>query len=341
MRFDWKLFCDTYGIPYVTHGPNTARGNLSIKCPYCGQADPSEHLGLKLDISNPAWACWRNTEHSGRSPRRLVQKLLGCSFEAAHSLINNQLDTAPEDLELEHAVNALRPGIAKAATPTEATSLLPLQMLPEFRPLHQHMSATRYTDMFLNYLAKDPPEGRGFGKDAAAVAEAFKLHYALSGEFAWRLIIPFYVNGVLFGWTGREVRNGTRHRYHSRGSKDIIFNMDAAVAPGVSTLIIVEGPFDAIKLHYYGQRTGYATVATLGVAVTVPQIEQLAKLVSQFKLSIVLLDREMLAAGLPLAAELSAISGHTVRTKFLTTYKDPGEVPPGVVPYLCESLSQF
>ncbi len=336
MRFDWKKFCDDYGVAYVTRGPNTVAGNLSVKCPFCGQADPSEHLGLKLDLKDPAWACWRNAEHAGRSPRRLVQKLLGCSFQTANEIISSQLDSSPEDSELDSAVDAIRSH--QQITKPQPTTTYPIVQFPsEFKPLHHNMHPSRYADMFLNYLAMT----RGFGKDAESVAEIFKLHYALSGEFAWRLIIPFYQHQQLLGWTGREIRGSTRHRYHSRGSKDVLFNLDDALSAHVPTLIVVEGPIDAIKIHYYGRQHGYTAMAIIGVAVTPLQIAQLGKVVSQFERTVILFDREYLAGGLPLAAELEALSGGKVRAKFLTEYKDPGDVPPQVIPQLCESLSHF
>ena len=42
-------------IPYVTTGPNVARGHFAIKCPFCGEADPSEHLGI--EESTGRWGC--------------------------------------------------------------------------------------------------------------------------------------------------------------------------------------------------------------------------------------------------------------------------------------------
>lgn len=331
MKFDWKRFCDDYGIPYVTSGPSTTRGNISIKCVYCGQADPSEHLGLKLDISDPAWNCWRNSQHSGRSPRRLVQKLLGCSYNDAMSVVVNQLVASPEQEELDRATDAMRTStLTKTKTPVPA---IILDLPAEFKPLNKHAQVvSRYGDMFIDYLAVN----RGFGTDAVNVVNEFNLRYALIGEFAWRLIIPFYAKGQLIGWTGRDIRRNPKRRYHTRGNKNMIFNADSAQG---RTLLITEGPMDAIKLHHYGRTQGYAAVATLGTAITPEQKSILARIIRQCENAVILFDRDTLAAGMPLAEELESLSSRPVRSRFLREYADPGDIPPDAVLQVCEEVS--
>ena len=328
MKFDWKKFCNDYRVPYVTQGTNTARGNISIKCPYCGQADSSEHLGLKLNVHDPAWHCWRNTTHAGRNPRRLIQKLLGCSFKNAQSVVDDQLVTTPEQEELEKATDAMR-----SRNSTE--SLLPrsepidLTIPPEFRPLdHSH-----YGKLFLKYLSVT----RGFGEDATAVGQYFNLYYALTGKFAWRLIIPFYAANRLIGWTGRDIRRDAKMRYRTEGNKRMIFNADAVVSNCV--LLIAEGPMDAMKLHYYGQHHGYAAVATLGTSIAPEQIPLLVRLIQRCKSAVILFDRETLALGMSLAEQLQALSGRPVRSRHLVEFKDPGDIPGHAVRQVCEAVS--
>ena len=74
---DVLTFLDHNRIPYRTNGPNCAKGHVVIKCPFCGDEDPSEHLGIQL--STGYWGCWRNSSHRGRRPHRLIMRLLGCN----------------------------------------------------------------------------------------------------------------------------------------------------------------------------------------------------------------------------------------------------------------------
>ena len=337
MKFDWKKFCDDYGIPYVTKGPHTTAGNLSVKCPYCAQADSSERLGLKLDIRNPAWHCWRNDQHAGRNPRRLVQKLLQCSFADAQSIVDNQLVSTPEQEELEKATDALRLTRQIPTTVQAKPISVALQMPIEFKSLNQYATSTsRYGDLFMTYLAQT----RGFGTDAPAVAKQFDLHYVLTGDFAWRLIIPFYTDHILVGWTGRDIRHKAKLRYRTEGNKRLIFNADK-VTETHQTLLITEGPLDAIKLHHYGSSRGYATVATLGTAISPEQKPLLVQSIRKCKSAVILFDRDTLVTGMRLAEELEALSGRPVRSRYLADYKDPGEIPAWNVAEVCESMSIF
>ncbi len=330
MKFDWKKFCTEYGIPYVTEGKHTTKGNINIRCVWCAQADSSEHLGLKLDIRDPAWHCWRNGQHAGRNPRRLVQKLLQCSFSDAQSIVNNQLVSTPEQEELDKVTDAMRPQIQIHNPIKVEPEPIALQMPLEFKPLNQYAASTsRYGDLFMTYLAQT----RGFGADAPAVAKQFDLCYVLTGDFAWRLIIPFYVDHTLVGWTGRDIRHNPHLRYRTQGDKRLVFNADA-ISDG-QTLLITEGPLDAIKLHHYGSPNGYAAVATLGTSIAPEQKPLLARAIRKCKNAVILFDRDTLVTGMQLAEELEALSGRPVRSRYLAEYKDPGEIPAQHVLKVC------
>lgn len=82
--FDWLSLLRQQGIPFVDRGANVKRGEVNIKCPFCGTADPSHHLGLNLDTG--WWACWRNNNHRGKSPLRLLMQLLRVPYWKARQM---------------------------------------------------------------------------------------------------------------------------------------------------------------------------------------------------------------------------------------------------------------
>src|SRR5262245_59631880 len=90
--FDWPQFLTRNRIPFVTEGKNTPRGSIGIKCPFCGVADPSEHMVIRL--SGKGWRCWRDQSHSGSSPERLIQALIHCSLAAALELVSLEAGAA-------------------------------------------------------------------------------------------------------------------------------------------------------------------------------------------------------------------------------------------------------
>jgi hypothetical protein len=83
--FDWQTFLREHRIAFITQGANVKRGELNIKCPFCGSADPSQHMGLNLDTG--WYSCWRNrAQHSGKSPVRLIMALLRVPYHRAREL---------------------------------------------------------------------------------------------------------------------------------------------------------------------------------------------------------------------------------------------------------------
>lgn len=288
MRFDWHRFCTAHHIPFVTSGPNTSRGDISVKCPWCGSADPSEHLGLHLDTNNPVWGCLRNSRHRGRSPVYLVAKLLRISFGAATELVEQSVP--PVD-DFDAVVELLRGG---DEIPQKSTYKSKVRYPEEFRRL---IDGT-YGQRFIDYLAF-----RGF-HDAAFVAATYDLFYSLTGDFAWRLIFPVQEDNELIGWTGRDIRKGAKLRYRASDNlgKDVLLSFDRDPE---SVIVVVEGPLDALKIDYYGKLLGINAVATMGTAVTEGQKKRLAK-IARSTPTYVVFDATAMAGGLALADEVGA-----------------------------------
>lgn len=325
MRFDWKKFCDQHRIPYLTRGPNTGRNHISIHCVFCGDADPSEHMGLSLDIQKPVWGCLRNPQHRGGNPRRLVQRLLQCSYEQALSIIATHDVTVPDEFDTL---------LQKQEQPAATTFPSPLVFPKEFRDFK---TLSRYTSKFLDYVAR----GRGFGADADNVCRMYELRYALTGDYAWRIIIPVYdTNGQLRNWVGRAIHEGAELRYRNavNSGKALLFNEARArhCASKTSTVFVVEGVWDCMKMDYYGERNGGTSVAILGTSVTEEQLVRLALLGREFKRIVLLMDPEAFGVNVFIESALSGMSrAETVLGEVPSSVEDPGALTPSQVDALC------
>lgn len=318
MRFDWQGFCSKNRVQFVTHGPNTARGHISIHCPYCGNADTSQHMGLSLEQRRPFWGCFRNARHRGGNPRRLVQKLLGCSYAEAVAIVKGT--QAADSGELDRMLLALAaPARQAPQAANDAHRTLPGGCKP-IVPLQG------YAGRFLSYLEAPAPIGRGFGIDAERVCSIYGLNYCLVGDQEWRVVFPIRNHlGDLVGWTGRDIRPAATLRYLSCSDLPhrAVFNIDRACRSEADTLVIVEGPVDAIKIDHFGAELGVAAVGTLGTALPPERVSVLANLARRFDRVALLFDEDTLPEVLSLAPMLGELASRDVWL-WRPGLKDPG-----------------
>lgn len=254
---DWRGTLTQHGVRFIERGANVKRGEINIQCPFCGSADPSYHMGLNLE--HGAWACWRNSDHRGRSPLRLLVKLLNISYGHARQLAG--LDDTVVDPDGFDAVAARVMGRDSRITNMDQVRREFLQMPKEFVPVREGGASSR----FFAYL-----RGRGF--DAAGIEDLgafYGVRAAISGNFKDRVVLPYYVDDELVAWTARAIAPA-EIRYKDLALDDCLlpikqtlFNYDAMTqSPDKRcALFVVEGPMDALKLDCYGFDHGVRAVA--------------------------------------------------------------------------------
>lgn len=259
--FDWMALLREQRIPFVTSGPNVKRGEVNVRCPFCGSADPSKHLGLQLDTG--WWSCWRNrSQHSGKSPVRLIMALLRVPYARAREIAGLGEDYVdPEGFDALAARLLRKEGAT--ARPAEVRRRK-LEMDPSFRPITPRGS-TRHLYEYLR-------EERDFSgrSDAGDDVDVLCALYGLrggAGDFASRVVLPYVMDGELVTWTGRAVGTSfMRYRDLSIDQsilppKETLFNHDAMLDPHARVLLVLEGPMDALKADFYGEPYGVRAVA--------------------------------------------------------------------------------
>lgn len=285
-------------------------------------------MGLQLEIRDPAWGCLRNAAHRGRNPRRLVQKLLDCSFEHALSIV--ELQSARIDEFDELAEKFFKQQATEAAAPL---GMKPVEMPKEFKSLRNDDSD--FSARFLRYIA-----GRGFGNDVYDVCDIYDLRYCLTGAQAHRVVMPIRMHGKLISWTGRDIRSNASRRYRNMDDSDktLLFNYDVAVAKmgDCTALVMDEGPFDTYKVDYYGYDVGCTAVGILGTAVPSEQLAALATLLKGFELGIMLLDADAALLNMQMADQLRELSQIPVVAIFIDQeMHDPGKMTKMQVQQIC------
>jgi hypothetical protein len=305
---NWIDFLTDNFIEYVTRGQNTKRGEVSVKCPWCDEDDPSMHLGISLTAEN--WGCLRNPAHRGHNAPRLIAAILGCSHTQAILIAAQYSRHDPETLEAALAALTLT-----SEAPEHAEGLI--EAVPHFRAIKPIGSTARFWQ-YLTY--------RGFlNVDLPALIDQYRLKCVVAGRFKDRIIIPFFKDKKLIAWTGRAITDPKRApRYLSSDLvKTTLFNYDALQAGG-KVLFVVEGPFDALKLDFYGQTYGARTTCILGVSMSNDQIMLLNILRFNFEKVVVLFDRDALE---PAFSAIDWLHSSNVTLGQLPDgVKDPGEL---------------
>ena len=280
---DIKQLLDSHQIYWTDKGSNVAKGNINIKCPWCGSDDKSEHMGINLATNK--YGCWRNVHHRGKNIARLLAALDIYISEDRQSLIAQLANRSFFNKEHETIIN-----------PDKVyTTELPM----EFLPIEEN---SIFSKLYVNYLKK-----RGFNQPFKVVKD-YDLRYSIMADkWATRLILPIYVNDWVT-WTGRAIGSNPL-RYLSPATneatniKETVFNYNQLRDSEGDILIITEGPFDAIKIDMYNKPRVRAT-CIFGLAATADQILLLKNLCYNFNSIFIGLDQGTLVQSMDLRKSL-------------------------------------
>ena len=282
--FDWLDLVHREHIEHIDRGPNVKRGEINIKCPFCGNADPSFHMGLSLTTG--FWACWRNkAAHSGKSPVRLLMKLARVPFWKARQMAG--LDEEYVDPEGFDAAVARIMGRDLDIERVEQVRKDFLALPREFDLISGRGRSRRHFD-YLEWT-------RGFDQFTADLIDEYTLLFANHGDFTDRVILPYITNGELVSWSGRAIGNATlRYRDLSLSEclihpKENLYNHDAVIEGG-KALVVVEGPIDALKIDFFGKGWGVRSVGLSTNSMSEEQIYLIEEASSNFDEVVFMMD---------------------------------------------------
>lgn len=335
MRLDVIQFLKDYGIEYVDVGPNVKKGNVNIKCPWCGD-DPSHHLGI--EPTKGWYGCWRNPQHRGKNLARLLAAIAPISYYTAVQLVGKNLSTIDQndfdsiadgsffenpDHQLEDEVQAKE-----------------LKWPVQFRKLRPPCKAPgKY---YYDYLVQ-----RGFTEYLACrICRRFDLHYCVSGRYKERILIPVYIEGQLVTWTSRSIYVNHPIPYLSLDEeasviniKHCVYNYDGAIRGG-TTLFLVEGPADVWKLDTLAAFHKCRAIGLFNMACEEPQQGWLEDLAYKYRNFVVLLDRNELVSSTALIDKLAYLPIPIHLGELPKGVKDPGELNEVQVHELCKEYFQ-
>lgn len=308
MSFDWERFLQSNNIEFAEHGHGSTRGNLAIHCPFCGADD--EGLHMSIATNGAGWRCWRRPqEHYGRSPVALVAQLLGCSIEQARGALGYST-TLPANF-LQSVKSILAPAEYQETRDK-------LEMPAEFTPIRYTKPTAR---PFINYMLN-----RGFDRHAIERAtDHYDIYYCTSGPFRYRIIFAVYYRNELVTWTGRSIMRDAALRYRAlsadpakaalcglpraRGpANSFLLWFDDLMEEDADTIVLCEGPFDALKVRVLGEAYGITATCIFTTTPTIDQVEHLHELLPRFKRRVLLLDPGTLPMALRTKSTLASFA---------------------------------
>jgi hypothetical protein len=321
MAFDWLSFLTQNNIEFVTAGRfHVTKDNIGINCPLC----PNDTTyNLHISLRGSGWHCFRVDSHKSLTPQRLIQAILKCPISYADSLVAGSEVALPGDQDFMSRLSALFEPIREEPVRAAPKGLT----LPAgFRPIADIGSGK----MFISYL-----KSRGF--PASHVHDLFQRYgirgCADGGQWHGRIIFPITMNKRLVTWTGRHI-GGSPIRYLTLSVSDpetpalqtiketVLWYDQLKTASG--TLVVCEGPFDALKVNHLGADRGVHATCLFGKSITDSQRELLEAL-DRFERKIVLLDRGMVDHLNP-RGRFAVLEGAGFELVFLPqNVKDPGE----------------
>jgi hypothetical protein len=297
MKFDWQKFLDANHVDYA--GPDS-RGNVTCRCPFCGSSDWDGN-NMSISLTGRGWHCWRTSSHKGVRATRLVQMMLNCSWQRAVELTGEATFNPVENLT--DKLKALYTG--KPPAPV-------LEMPIEFKMFSEKPSARPYA----RYLRQ-----RGLWPTKLPR----EMLYATRGDWAGRIIFPVRCNRQLIGWTGRTIYPSDSLRYKDGGGliKNYLPWYDELKTTTASTLVLTEGPFDAVKVQYLGRRDGITSTCFFTAEPSQEQLFFLQEILPRFDRCVSLLDRNTLPATMRLQSSLRGFN--LVAGKLPANLKDAAE----------------
>jgi hypothetical protein len=165
-----------------------------------------------------------------------------CSWQPGRAISKNMRKfmrdiNMPDDMINKLALEALRLNENQNSTITSIVPKFDVRALP--------LDSERISDLktipnklvpVLEYMA-----GRSLYLDD------YPFYWTPKIGFSNRLIIPFYKDGVIVGFTARAINSDANPRYLSEQQPGYVFNLDRQIADR-SFVIVCEGPIDAISI---------------------------------------------------------------------------------------------
>lgn len=327
--FNLAEYIKRAGVDWIDSGPNVAKDNIYVKCPWCGENDPSYHMGIH--IYSGVYGCWRDPRHAGGNPARLLRALLKISAVEAEQIVEEGTTADLSNFQklVDSGFGYFSPQQAENQKKLRAVRL----SLP--RTAFRLTPGSSKSAPFVRSIVE-----RGFSrKDIEVLLNDFELYGCRLGEWKNRIIFPVHYENNLVTWSGRSIYKKARTRRYKalsdkfpdqegnqalRNVKECLLWFDRLMEDGGDTCYVLEGPFDALKVDFYGYEHGVRATCIFGLSLSNDQAWMIQRLTSRFKRVRIMMDPAAWATQMGMIQRWSNIG---VESAMLNTHdKDPGDL---------------
>jgi hypothetical protein len=234
MSVDWRGLFSELDVTWRDRGANCSRGRINIRCPWCGEDDPSFHL--TIDEEGGGYYCFRQPQtHRGRSLPWLLRGL---------HVASARVDALLAHYARDHKQNE---------THTQKT------------PQREHPYNWDRFDSAAQYpTAVEYLRGRGY-RDPAGLCRDFDLRFTKTGRMSWRVLLPLTAGNDVTGVTGRTITNDSVRYFTDDPYDGSLYLPHGVVVTRV--LMVFEGPLDALTIARIVRPDEVVPAALLGLAV--------------------------------------------------------------------------
>ncbi len=259
--------------------------SLNGPCPIHKGSNPTQ---FRVSTTKNIWNCFSDCEHGGNT-LDFIARMEKVSIHAAALKAIEWFNLDPEAMAASD--NQVEPAEPKATAPTSKPAARPVaspKAAPESNapnmPLKFRLDKLERSHPYLTEQRKLTPE----------TIVDFGIGFCSKGMMADRIAIPIHnAKGEVVAYAGRfagEPPEGTSKYKLPPGFRKSqeLFNLDRAIKePANKPLLIVEGFFDAMKIHDHGYRK---VVAIMGATLSSAQEELIRQHTTSASHVIVMLD---------------------------------------------------
>ncbi len=257
--------------------------NLSGCCPIHKGKNPTQ---FRVSLEKNLWNCFSECKHGGN----VIDFISRMEDVSAYAAAQKAIEWFKLSEEMVYAEGAAAPQEEAEAAPRPKAATTVVQ-----EPKPEGTAPNPPLTFRLDNLQRDHPYLAERGLTLETIVD-FGVGFCAKGMMAGRIAIPIHnAKGQVVAYAGRHVGDpaeGTpKYKLPPGFRKSLeLFNLDRAkqASPDLP-LIVVEGFFDAMKLHQLGHRK---VVALMGSSMSAAQEDLIRRHTDQHSLIVVMLDED-------------------------------------------------